>query len=308
MTSTPKIILDCDPGHDDAMAILVAATYGDLIGITTVSGNAPLDMTTRNALLVCQIAGLDVPVHAGAARPLVIEARHARQVHGATGLDGPDLPGLNRQVHSTDAVRFIIDTVRSTDDVWLVPIGPLTNIALALREAPDIAQRIAGISLMGGSAGPGNVTATAEFNIWADPHAARVVLSAGIAVVKMAGLNLTSQYTVDRGTVRDLASQGTETSTFASQVIEAYVDAGQRIRGVAEANLHDPCAVLALTHPELFTSTHNHVDVSTEGITEGMTVVDERGWGGAPPNVEVLRTIDRDEGIDVFVAAVRRFQ
>ncbi len=303
----PKIILDCDPGLDDALAILVAAAHTDLLGITTVSGNVPVASTTRNALLVTQIADIDVEVYPGADRPVLIEPKHAGHIHGASGMDGPAVPELTRQANRTDAVRFIIDTVRSTDDVWLVPIGPLTNIALAIHQAPDIIDKMAGISLMGGSAGPGNVTPSAEFNIWADPHAARMVFRSGVPRLIMAGLNLTTQLTVDRTVAQRLAELGSTTGTFASEVIEAYVQAGERMRNESSANLHDPCAVLALTHPELFTSAPRHVDVSVDDITMGMTVVDERGFGSGTTNLEVLYSIDRSTAIDVVVDCVGRY-
>lgn len=302
--SRPKIILDCDPGHDDAIAIIAAARFTELLGITTVSGNAPLSSTTRNALLVTQIADVDVPVHAGADRPLLVPARHATHVHGDSGLDGPDLPTLDREVASNDAVRFIIDTVRSNDDVWLVPIGPMTNIALALRQAPDLVDRVAGLSFMGGSTGPGNVTPSAEFNIWADPHSAAITLSAGIPTVRMAGLNLTSKFVVDRTTAARFADASAATGAFAAEVVEAYVQAGERLRGVSSAMMHDPCAVLAVTHPDLFVVEERHVEVSTEGVTAGRTVVDERGFGGGTTNCGVLVDIDRDAGIDLLTEAI----
>ena len=169
------IILDCDPGHDDAIAMVVAARHTNLLGITTVAGNAPLESTTHNAIVVRDLLGIDVPVHSGASRPLIAPPRHAGYVHGESGLDGADLPPPSGPPASRDAVGFIIDTVRSNDGVWLVPTGPMTNIALALRSAPDIASRIAGISFMGGGLF-GNRTPTAEFNIWADPEAAAIVI------------------------------------------------------------------------------------------------------------------------------------
>lgn len=300
----PKIVLDCDPGHDDAMAILFAAHRTDLLGITTVSGNAPLANSTRNALIVSQLAELDVEVHAGASRPLFVEARHARHVHGESGLDGPELPPLTRAADSNDAIDFIVETVRANDDVWLVPIGPMTNIALAIRQAPDLVERVAGISFMGGSSGPGNVTAAAEFNFWADPHAAQIVLASGVPRVVMAGLNLTGQFTVDRVVAKQLTALGTRCGAFAADVVEAYVQAGERNRGTASAMMHDPCAVMALTDPHLFDTAMRHVDVSVDGITQGMSVVDDRGFGGAETNVEVLTTIDRDAGVEALVEAI----
>ena len=174
----PRILVDCDPGHDDAVALVVAARFGDLVGVTTVAGNAPLTHTTRNARIVLDLIGSDVPLHSGAQRPLVAPARHAQNVHGESGLDGADLPEPSRPADSADAIGFIIDTCRATEGLWLVPVGPLTNIALALRSAPDLADRIAGISLMGGGTF-GNRTSAAEFNIWADPDAAAIVYGYG---------------------------------------------------------------------------------------------------------------------------------
>jgi inosine-uridine nucleoside N-ribohydrolase len=306
--TTPKIILDCDPGHDDAMAILLAAHHADLLGITTVSGNAPLAATTRNALLVTQIADIDVEVHAGAGRPLLVEAKHAAHAHGQTGLDGPDLPELERSVTSHDAVGFIIETVRSNDDVWLVPVGPMTNIAIALRQAPDIIEKMAGISFMGGSMGPGNATPTAEFNFWADPHAARIMIGAGVPTVKMAGLNLTSQYTFGEELSERLVGLGTSTGVFAGQVIGSYIAAARRNQAWSVAHLHDPCAVLAITHPDLFETAQMHVDVSTGSVTEGMSVVDQRGYGSQEPNVEVLTSINRQKAVEVLIEAVATYR
>ncbi|MEI8393046.1 MAG: nucleoside hydrolase, partial [Actinomycetes bacterium] len=166
----PSIILDCDPGHDDALAIVVAARHTNLLGITTVSGNAPIESTTYNALVMKDLLGLDVPVHKGAMCPLVAEPQYATYVHGESGLDGADLPAPTSTIDSENAVEYIIDTCRATEGIWLVPTGPLTNIAMALRLAPDVGHRIAGISLMGGGTF-GNRTTSAEFNIWVDPEA-----------------------------------------------------------------------------------------------------------------------------------------
>jgi inosine-uridine nucleoside N-ribohydrolase len=165
------MIIDCDPGHDDAIALIVAARHANVLGVTTVAGNAPISATTRNARIVLDMIGSAAPLHQGAHRPLVAPPQHAAYIHGQSGLDGADLPEPSGPADSEDAVGFIIDTCRATEGVWLVPMGPLTNIAIALRSAPDIAQRIAGISLMGGGSF-GNRSAAAEFNIWADPEAA----------------------------------------------------------------------------------------------------------------------------------------
>ncbi len=306
----PRVILDCDPGHDDAMAILMAARHSDLVGITTVAGNAPLEATTRNALLVAQIADIDVPVHAGASRPLMVEPHPASHIHGESGLAGPDLPELEREPAGHDAVAWIIDTVRSTEGIWLVPIGPLTNIAMAFRQAPDIVDRVAGVSIMGGSAGPGNVTPTAEFNIWHDPEAAAIVFDSGVGVLRMCGLNLTWQYQVDDTVVEALDAMGTRTAGFAADLFRFFLDANQARSGRRQAPLHDPCAVMAVTHPELFEAEPRHVAVETRGVhTVGMTVVDERGFLiGEEPNTEVMYTIDRDRAMDLFLDTVAGYR
>ncbi|WP_419864468.1 nucleoside hydrolase [Candidatus Poriferisodalis sp.] len=304
----PKIILDCDPGHDDAVAILLAARQCEMLAITTVSGNAPLEMTTANALIMCQLAGLDIPVHAGADRPLLVPAAHASRAHGATGLDGPPRPGVHLEATSNDAVGAIIETARAHDDVWLVPVGPLTNIALAIRQAPDIVDRVAGISLMGGAVGPGNVTPTAEFNIWADPHAAQMVFAAGVPLVRMAGLNLTHQLCVGPNETASLRAQGGMVPEFVAALFDFYL-AGYRERaGLEAAPMHDPCAVLAVTHPELLTFGARHVDVETNGqLTRGMTVADERPGAEATPNCEVAYSIDAAAALELIVDAVSSY-
>ena len=307
----PRIILDCDPGHDDALALLLAAQHCDLLGVTTVSGNASLENTTRNALLTLQIAGLDVPVYAGASRPLVESAQHAPDIHGESGLGGPVLPELTRQPTGHDAVRFIIDTVRQTDNVWLVAVGPLTNIALALRQAPDLAVKLAGISVMGGSAGSGNRTPTAEFNIWADPEAAHVVFASGVPLT-MCGLNVTHQFMIYGADVAQIRALGNPAAAFAADLLgfygQAYADA---FFGRAEGPLHDPCAVLALTHPELFKFEMRHVAIELRGEhTRGMTVVDERGnraREAAPPNVQVAYKVDRDAALKLLIETLERY-
>lgn len=304
----PKIILDCDPGHDDAVAILLAARQCDVLAITTVSGNAPLRLTTANALLMCQLAELDIPVHSGADRPLLVPAAHAARAHGETGLDGPLRPDVHLGAASADAIGCIIDTVRTHDDVWLVPVGPLTNIALAIRQAPDIVERVAGISLMGGAVGPGNVTPAAEFNIWADPHAAQIVFASGAPVLRMAGLNLTHQLCVGPDVIAALRADGGTVPTFMAGLFEFYLAAYRDRAGLEAAPMHDPCAVLAVTRPKLFAFEARHVDVETTGdLTRGMTVADERPGSEAAPNCDVAYGIDAVAALELIVDAVRSY-
>lgn len=307
---TPRVLLDCDPGHDDAMAIVAAARYAELVGITTVAGNAPLERTTRNALVMRDLLGLDVPVHSGSARPLVAEPHAAAFVHGDSGLDGAELPAPTTPLDGTDAVGFIIRMCRSVDDLWLVPVGPLTNIALALRAAPDIADRIAGISLMGGGTF-GNRTPLGEFNVWADPEAAAIVFDCGRPLV-MAGLDVTHQFqaTPERIAAIDalpgaLAGVLSDLLQFFSDNYRSRHDPGT-MRGAA---VHDPLAVLALTHPGLFGRVARHVTVETRGeYTRGMTVIDQRAiTARSAPNCDVLTTVDHDAAFSLLIEAIAHF-
>ena len=304
----PAIILDCDPGHDDAMAIVIAAHHTDLLGITTVSGNAPLSRTTANALVMTELLGIATPVHAGANRPLVAPARHAGNIHGESGMDGAHLPAVTRRCASNDAVSFIIETVRSNEGLWLVAVGPFTNIALALRAAPDLVDKVGGISVMGGSSTHGNRTPVAEFNVWCDPEAADVVFSSGARLV-MSGLNLTHQAQATPARVDTIRALGTPLAVIIADLLtffsSRYLAVNSRIVG---APVHDPCAVLALTHPELFTRRAARVDIElTCTHTRGMTVVDNRPLREPqPPNVELLETVDSDAFFRILTDAIGR--
>ena len=192
-----KIILDCDPGHDDAIAIMLAARHPaiDLLGITIVAGNQTLNKTLVNGLNVCQKLDINVPIHAGMPKPIMREQIVADNIHGESGLDGPIFAPLVRKAESKHAIQYIIDTLMNSDgDITLVPVGPLTNIAVAMRMQPAILPKIREIVLMGGAYGTGNFTPSAEFNIYADPEAARVVFTSGVPLVMM-GLDLTNQTT-----------------------------------------------------------------------------------------------------------------
>ena len=319
-TSRPKVLIDCDPGHDDVLAIGVASVHCEVVGITSVDGNSSLVNTTRNALLATELFGLvDTPVHSGAAGPIDgSPGRHATYAHGRTGLDGPAPRTPTRTVDGTDAVSFLIETVRRTEGIWLVPIGPLTNIALAIRQAPDILARIAGISIMGGSITHGNSTPAAEFNIWFDPDAAAEVFQAVKdhgTTMKMCGLDLTHQVGVDGHFTNALLARGTDTATFCGQLMAFYQGYAAKLEGAVgdealrvRAPLHDPCAVLAITHPELFAVRRLNVAVETTGsLTRGMTVADLRSWAKPDEaNVDVVVRADRDAALDVVLEALTR--
>ena len=300
-----NVILDCDPGHDDAFALIVAAKYTNLLGVTTVAGNAALELTTRNARIILDLCGSRAPLHSGANKPLVQPPVFADYVHGKSGMDGAVLPEPSRGADSTRAVDFIIDTVRANDHVWLVPTGPLTNIALALTRAPDLAKRVAGISLMGGGR-LGNRTPSAEFNIWLDPEAAAKVFACG-APITMAGLHLTHEFQASPDRIALVERSHGKVGPILAGLLRffsgTYVN---RHQGFVGAAMHDVCAVLALSHPQLFTTSRRFVDIDLYGnLTRGMTVVDDRQLLEKPSaNVNLLETIDADRGFAVVAEAV----
>ncbi|WP_420451071.1 nucleoside hydrolase [Ilumatobacter sp.] len=311
----PRMIIDCDPGHDDAVALVVAAHLADVRGVVTVAGNADIDRTTRNALVMRDLIGLDAPVHRGCVRPLLVEPSPAAFVHGESGLDGADLPEPTTPLDGTDGVEFIIETCRAEEGTWLVPVGPLTDIGLAFRLAPDLPGCIAGVSLMGGGSF-GNRSPAAEFNIWADPEAAAVVFDAfdpstpGAAAGEliMAGLDVTHRFQVTPeriAAMREVPGQLTGLLVglfeFFTETYLARHDDGA-LRGAA---LHDPLAVLAITHPHLFTSHRRHVVIETRGEhTAGMTVIDERDLRErAEPNCSILTDVDADAAFALVLAA-----
>jgi len=316
---TQKVILDCDPGHDDAMAILLAAKRLDVLGITTVAGNQSIDKVTTNALKVVELAGLTrIPVAQGAAHPLVRAPRHAPEIHGQTGLDGPDLPVPATKPVNMHAVDFIIVTVMRTDGVTLVPTGPLTNIALALRKEPRIAGRIPEICLMGGSRTHGNVTAAAEFNIYFDPEAAHAVFTSGIPI-KMVGLNVTEQVIATPPRRQQLRVLGTRVARAAAEMLDFYAGAVERAYGFAGGAMHDPLAVAALIDPGVLVFEHMHVAVELAGqYTLGQTLCDDRFLRagakrdaavrpGAKPNAEVAVSVDADRFFNLFMTVLREY-
>ena len=307
MTDRPRLLVDCDPGLDDAAALAMAAHFADIVGITTVGGNAPLGAVTANALLTTQLFGIDAEVYTGAARPLVAPPRHAPEIHGEHGFDGPNLPAPTRQAADGHAVDYLVETIRGEEGLWLVPTGPLTNVALAIRRAPDLVDRLAGISFMGGSAGNGNHTPVAEFNVLVDPEAAAVVMEAGGRIL-MAGLDLTHQFVVDDELSASLRAVGNTGGDVLADLVDAYLGQVEVVRGLRRGGLHDPCAVLAVTHPESIDHVRRRVDVELTGThTRGMTVVDQRpppGVDDEAGNVWHGHTLDRRAAEGALLEAV----
>ena len=318
---TIPAIIDCDPGHDDVMAILLGARTLDLKGITTVHGNAPLSLTTKNARKLAELADLThIPIAAGLDRPLVREPSFAPEVHGQTGLDGPDLPEPTTPILSEHAVEFIYRTAKEVDDLHLLPIGPLTNVAVALRRYPDLADRITLISLMGGSLTFGNSTPAAEFNIWADPDAAHVVYTSGIPI-KMVGLNVTRQVSATPDRRAQVRAIGSRTTAAVADMLDFYSEQLTTLFGLPGGSMHDPLAVAALVDPEMLTFESMHVAIELRGEhTYGMTLCDYRhhdpanmesaGTGmfrGEKPNAEVAVTVDDDRFWTLFLDVLRSY-
>jgi inosine-uridine nucleoside N-ribohydrolase len=302
------MIVDCDPGHDDALALVLADYLADLVGVTTVSGNAPLPAVTANALGLVSLLEGNVPVHAGAARPLVLDEdespRHATHVHGESGLDGVDLPRTDVMA-GTDAVQYLLDMSHREAALWLIAIGPLTNVAQAIDRDPGFVHRLAGISIMGGSTKGGNVTAAAEFNIWADPEAADRVFRSG-ARIRLCGLNLTHQLKTSEALLERIRALPGARARLATQVLTYLHSRMLTLTGEAAAALHDPCAVLAVTHPQLFRFAARPVAVSlADPLTRGMTVVDERFAGRAGPNQALIAyEIDATRAFELLLDAL----
>lgn len=300
MPTIRKIIIDTDPGQDDAIAILLALASPELevVGITAVAGNVPLRLTEKNARKICELAGRpDVRVFAGAERPLLRRSVTAEHVHGKTGLDGPVLPEPTMPLQEQHAVDFIIETLMKEESgtITLCPLGPLTNIALALIREPRIAPRIKEIVLMGGGFFEGgNMTPAAEFNIYVDPHAADVVFRSGAPIVVMP-LDVTHKALTTAARIEAIRSLGTRVGDAAAALLEFFERFDEEKYGTDGGPLHDPCVIAYLLRPELFTGRHCNVEVEISSeLTMGMTVVDWWGVTDRPKNAMVMRDIDAD--------------
>src|SRR5579883_1275372 len=300
-----KIILDCDPGHDDAIALLLAAHHPaiELVAITTVAGNQTVEKTTRNALKVCTLAGIrDVPVAMGMDRPLVRPARHAADIHGESGLDGPQMPEPAIELAPRHAVDLIIERLMHSDgDITLVPTGPLTNIAAAMRQEPAIVPKIKAISLMGGAIGLGNVTPAAEFNIWADPEAAAIVFGCGRPIT-VSPLEVTHQALATEEIVNRLRSVNRPVATFAADLLVFFAETYHRVFGFPAPPLHDPCAVAAVIDPTIIKAHDMFVAIECEGAwTAGRTVCDVYSKLGQKPNARVGYGLEVDRFWDMVI-------
>ncbi|MEM9350232.1 MAG: nucleoside hydrolase [Pseudomonadota bacterium] len=292
-----KIIIDTDPGQDDAVAILLALASPEveLLGITAVAGNVPLALTAKNARIVCELAKRpDIPVFAGCDRPMGRDLITAEHVHGKTGLNGADLPDPSMPLQEKHGVDFIIDTIRATDGVTICPLGPLTNIGTALERAPDIAERIEEIVLMGGAYFEvGNITPAAEFNIYVDPEAAAKVLKSGVKVT-ICPLDLTHKMLTSAEWIAAMRALNTPVG----DAVAGWTDFFERFDvakyGSKGAPLHDPTVIAHVIDPTLFTGRNVNVEIELEStLTRGMTVADWWGVSKRAPNATFLGDGDR---------------
>lgn len=309
-----KIIIDTDPGQDDAVAILLALASPkevEVLGITTVAGNVPLDLTSRNALITCEVAGrTDVPVYAGCDRPLGHDLVTAEHVHGKTGLDGPDLPEPKMQLTEGHGADFIINTLMRAPEgtVTLCTLGPLTNIASAIDRAPGIIARAKEIVMMGGAYFEvGNITPAAEFNIYVDPEAADIVFKSGIPITVMP-LDVTHKALVT--VVRNDAFRfvGNEQGRIVAEWTDFYERFDRKKYGSAGAPLHDPCVIAYLIKPDLFSGRHINVEIETQSpLTRGMTVADWWYVTERPPNAMFMGDVDADGFFALLTDRIGRF-
>ena len=296
-----KIIIDTDPGQDDAVALLLALASPDeleVLAITAVAGNVPLALTTRNARTVCELARIShVPVHAGCDAPLSRRLVTAEHVHGKTGLDGADLPAPTLPLASMGAVEAIVHHVRREPPgtVTLCPLGPLTNVATALRHAPDIAERLGGIVLMGGAYFEvGNVTPAAEFNIYVDPEAAAEVFASGVDLTVLP-LDATHKALITPPRLQAIADIGTPVARAVAGWLDFYERFDLEKYGGQGGPLHDPCVIAHLLAPELFSGRRINVEIETvSDLTRGMTVADWWGVTDRCPNAHFVGHVDAD--------------
>jgi inosine-uridine nucleoside N-ribohydrolase len=278
MTKRVKILIDCDPGHDDAVALLFAARHLDLVAVTTVHGNNSLANTTRNALAILELAGIDVPVAAGCSEPLVQRPAPYGHIHGKTGLDGADIPAPTRRPIDSHAVDLIIELAsRHRGELVVALIGPETNFAMALKREPRLKQWVREVTIMGGSITIGNITPVAEFNIHCDPEAAAIVFESDIPI-RMIGYNVTRQTGFDRSDVARLKASGRKVAAVIGDLMNFYLAGQNRVFGLSVAPVHDVCAVVPYVAPDLIRYIETSVKIELAGVyTRGMTVCDLRG-------------------------------
>jgi inosine-uridine nucleoside N-ribohydrolase len=305
-----RILIDCDPGHDDMMAIMLACASAELelAGVTTVAGNQTGEKTYRNALRTLTLIGrTDIPVARGADKPLLRALTVAPEIHGVSGLDGADLPEPRFQGIAESAASFLARTIMgSREPLTLVPTGPLTNVALALLEEPRLTNKLERIVLMGGAVADSNISPAAEFNIYVDPEAAKIVFACGIPIV-MVGLDVTNKALLSFADIDEMASWKGRVSRVVAPLLRFFAQANRDIFGFAGAPLHDALAVAHLLRPEVIGTRRLNVEIETAGeFTRGRTVADVYGISGRAPNVEVALEVNLPLFKEMLFAAIRK--
>ncbi|GEO69267.1 nucleoside hydrolase [Levilactobacillus acidifarinae] len=309
--SKTKIIMDCDPGHDDATAIMMAGMNPqlDLLGITVVKGNQTIEKTTKNTLEVCQTLGLNVPVYEGMSVPMVIPSPQTEErVHGKSGLDGPKFAPLTKKKEKKHAIQFIIETLMASDgDITLVPTGPLTNIAMAMRLEPRIISKIKEIVMMGGSYEHGNVTPSAEFNIYADAEAAYVVFTSGVHITMM-GLDITRKALCFPVIVKRMRQHDNPAARLFGDMMDFFIKAQHDTYGWEGAPLHDPTTIAYLIDPSVITTKKMHTDIEIRSTQSyGRTNCDYFNLTDAPKNTSVAIAIDVDKFWDIVEDSIKLY-
>jgi pyrimidine-specific ribonucleoside hydrolase len=305
-----RILIDCDPGHDDMMAIMLACASDELelAGVTTVAGNQTGEKTYKNALRTLTLIGrTDIPVARGADKPLLRALTVAPEIHGVSGLDGADLPEPSFKGIAESASGFLVRTIMgSREPLTLVPTGPLTNVALALLQEPRLAGKLERIVLMGGAVADSNISPAAEFNIYVDPEAAKIVFGSGIPIV-MVGLDVTNKALLSFADIDEMASWKGRVSRVVAPLLRFFAQANRDIFGFAGAPLHDALAVAHLLRPEVIKTRGMNVEIETAGeFTRGRTVADVYGISGRAPNAEVALEVNLPLFKKMLFEAIRK--
>ncbi|MDU5336679.1 nucleoside hydrolase [Enterococcus sp.] len=301
-----NILIDCDPGHDDALAIIVALANKqklNLLGVTTIGGNQTLAKVTKNAKNILSFLQADIPLAAGQSGPLVKPLKTAPEAHGDSGMDGPYFDGSDYPLSNMNGVDFLYKKmIESKENITLVALGPLTNLALLIKNHPEVKEKIECITLMGGGIDHGNQTALAEFNIYVDPEAAEIVFQSGLPII-MAGLDVTEKAEITVAEINSLQGKG-KVSQLAYDLLSFYNKSGQQF-GFINSPIHDLCAVAYLLEPDIFKGKLANIHVITDySLARGLTYGDFRKIAAEPKNTLVLEEVDRQKFVELLIASL----